>query len=148
MGSINPFAIDSTFKEGDIYIVEAAATEKGASPKTSTLTIRVQIYSGDIQIVNGDPFNYPNPFDPMTGTTIKYYLSDNADSKIMIYNSDGKPVKRFVCPVGTLGGQQDINLVPWDGRDNLGNLVANGPYLYFIIVDGKVIGKGEMCAFK
>jgi hypothetical protein len=138
---------DIPLKENEIYTISAEATDTGG--KKTLISIKIQLFPADVQIINGDPFNYPNPFDPLKGTTIKYYLSDSSDTKIMIYNSVGKPVWQELCTAGIdEGAKQDLNLVVWNGKDNFENYVANGPYLYFIIVDEKVIGKGEMAAFK
>ena len=67
--------------------------------------------------------NYPNPFNP--STTISYQLSSNdiANANISIYNSKGQLVKTF----------NDLNesgSVVWNGKDNNGNIVNSGVYLY------------------
>jgi hypothetical protein len=148
---VSTLSLDGTLIEGETYTVTAIATDTLGS--TNTVTLKILIVSG-VKIVNGVPYNYPNPFVPENGTTIKYYLSANAKTKIMVYNSAGKPVWHTICFAGTEGGKQDLNEVYWDGKDvyknksTFGNYVANGPYLYFIIVDGKVIGRGEMAAYK
>ncbi len=89
-----------------------------------------------------EPYNCPNPFNPVTGTKIIFTLDDSSKAKIMIFNTNGKSI--WEKSIDTAGPQ----LVEWDGKDMFGKYVGYGPYLYFIIVDGKVIGKGEMCAFK
>jgi hypothetical protein len=146
--STSSLQLNNTLREGQIYTITARAIDNGAAHRLTELTISMKIYSGKVEIINGDPFNYPNPFDPKIGTRIKYYLSSDSDTKIMIYNVNGKPVKTINCSTGTVGGLQDENIVPWDGKDNFGHLVANGPYLYLIVADGKVIGKGQMSALK
>ena len=100
--------------------------------------------------VLGTPMSYPNPFKPGVDlATIKYTLTLPTNIKLPIYNSAGKLVRTLIFSGGVdEGGLGGPNEVPWDGIDNFGNPVANGPYLYFIISDGKVIGKGEMAAFK
>ena len=134
-------------KENEIYTISAEASDTAG--KQTLISVKIQFFPSEVKVVNGDPFNYPNPFDPIKGTTIKYYLSDSSDTKVMVYNSAGKIVFQKLCKAAVdEGGKQDLNLVPWNGKDNFGNYVANGPYFYFIIVDGKVIGKGDMAAFK
>jgi hypothetical protein len=137
---------DSNLQENEIYIIEAAADD---GTYQSSVTLHIQILSGDAQIINGIPYNDPNPFDPLGGTTIKFYLSSDVDTKVQIYNLVGKLVRQKTCIAGVdEGGKQDLNLVDWDGKDNFGNIVPNGAYFYFIIADGKVIGRGEMAAFR
>jgi hypothetical protein len=88
------------------------------------------------------PYNRPNPFMPEDGTKIIFDLEEQSSAKIMIYNVSGKLA--WQQNVSGVGPQE----VPWDGKDIVGNYVANGPYYYFIVVNGKVTAKGEMCALK
>ena len=73
--------------------------------------------------------NYPNPFNP--DTWIPYYLSQDADVTIRIYNSAGQLVRTL-----DLGRQvADIYMdkdkaAYWDGKDDLGQQVASGVYYY------------------
>ncbi len=72
--------------------------------------------------------NYPNPFNP--STTIEYELSKTSTVVLKIYNSLGKTIKTLVNFVQAPGSKS----VVWDGRDDGGNLVSSGVYLYKIIV--------------
>ena len=77
--------------------------------------------------------NYPNPFS--TSTTISCNVNMNLHelSRIEIYNIMGQKVKTFISfpnrGLGTRG-------VVWDGKDETGNTVSGGIYLYKIITDG------------
>jgi flagellar hook assembly protein FlgD len=68
--------------------------------------------------------NYPNPFNPVT--QIVYELPEATRVTIAIYNLLGQRVKTLVS------GQQiaGVHKVVWDGKDNLGNQVASGVYIY------------------
>jgi hypothetical protein len=70
--------------------------------------------------------NYPNPFNP--STTISYALPFNSSIELTIYDIMGSKVKSFVIPSQSAGFQ---NIV-WDGRNENGNLVSSGVYLYRI----------------
>ena len=139
--------LSETLVEGETYVLDAFA--KDNTGKETTVTLHIQIKNGKAEVLAyEDPHAFPNPFDPQTGVKLRYYLSNTARTDVRIYNVSGKIVWRKLCAPGEEGGKQDINSLQWDGRDNFGNLVAYGPYYYFILVDGKVLGKGEMCAFK
>ncbi len=74
-------------------------------------------------------FNYPNPFKDNTAFTFK--LTQIPDEfKIKIYTVAGRLIKEFVRSSSEL--KYDFNQIPWDGRDEDGNLIANGVYLYRI----------------
>ncbi|MBI5474158.1 MAG: T9SS type A sorting domain-containing protein [Ignavibacteriae bacterium] len=70
--------------------------------------------------------NFPNPFNPTT--TIRYSLPKDAFVSLKVYNILGQEVatlKEEYQNVGT------FELV-WNGRNNAGNQVASGMYLYRI----------------
>ena len=69
--------------------------------------------------------NYPNPFN--SKTMIKYQIKGNRDHvSLEIYNLLGKKV-RILVNEDQPGGEY---LVSWDGKDNNGNDVASGIYIY------------------
>jgi hypothetical protein len=73
--------------------------------------------------------NYPNPFNP--GTWFPYELAHESSVIIRIFNQKGKIVRTLY-----LGRQSAGNYVAkgkaayWDGRDDLGQSVASGVYIY------------------
>ncbi len=71
--------------------------------------------------------NYPNPFNPTT--QISYNLPQNVTVSLKIYNIMGKEVKTLVNNQLQSPGSYTVQ---WDGRDNSGNMVASGTYLYRI----------------
>jgi flagellar hook assembly protein FlgD len=70
--------------------------------------------------------NYPNPFNPVT--TIDYGLPTNSYVKLTIYNILGQRVKTLVDEEQTAG----YKTVMWDGRNDRGEEVGSGIYLYRI----------------
>ena len=68
--------------------------------------------------------NFPNPFNPTT--TIKYYLPEQSDVKVTIYNVLGMEVANLV---NTFQHAGEYNIV-WEGRDNQNNSVSSGVYFY------------------
>lgn len=68
--------------------------------------------------------NYPNPFNP--STLIRYELPQAAQVQLAIYNLLGERVRTLVDAKASAGVQQ----VTWDGRDEHGERVSSGVYLY------------------
>jgi alpha-amylase len=71
--------------------------------------------------------NYPNPFNP--STTISYALPYQSSVELVIYDIMGAKVKSFNIPSQSSGYQSIL----WDGRNENGNSIASGIYLYRII---------------
>jgi len=68
--------------------------------------------------------NYPNPFS--ASTTFRYALKEPAPVKLDIYNIKGQRVRSLVSETKTAGTHQTV----WNGRDDIGNPVSSGIYLY------------------
>jgi hypothetical protein len=72
--------------------------------------------------------NYPNPF--ATSTQFLIRLSNRADIRLDIFTVSGKRIRRLETVRD--GGEEWIE---WDGRDQIGDEIANGTYLYVATVD-------------
>lgn len=73
--------------------------------------------------------NYPNPFVDFTSFMFENDV-EISEGRIDIYTVSGKRVRRLVIPPSPPGR----NSVYWDGRDQSGQSIANGIYLYVIRV--------------
>ena len=68
--------------------------------------------------------NYPNPFNPVT--RLQFEVGDQINVKLVIYDMLGRIVRTFEEKEYT-PGRYTIN---WDGKDNSGNYVSSGTYIY------------------
>jgi len=98
--------------------------------------------STNLRVMN--VFNYPNPFSGATTFTFQQNLSVPLDVEIKIYTLTG----RLIRILRSAGVSERFVRIPWDGRDEDGDELANGTYLYRVIaraVDGnsstEVMGK-------
>lgn len=69
--------------------------------------------------------NYPNPFNPTT--TINFDLPEIADVKLVIYDITGRKIRTLVNNSSVAAGYKKI---VWNGRDDFGNGVSTGMYIY------------------
>jgi hypothetical protein len=77
--------------------------------------------------------NYPNPFNP--STTIEFTLPLNKLISLRIYDMTGREVRTLIAPAEYAAGQ---HAVIWDGKDNNGQAVASGQYIYRLEFGGFV----------
>ena len=68
--------------------------------------------------------NYPNPFNP--STTIAFQLGSASQVELVIYNSSGQRIRTLLSGPLPAGHHR----LQWDGRNQRGELVASGAYLY------------------
>ena len=79
--------------------------------------------------------NFPNPFNPETW--IPFRLAEESHVTIHIYAPTGQLVRRLsqgILPAGDYASQSKA--VYWDGRNQIGESVSSGVYLYTINTDG------------
>ena len=96
-------------------------------------------YKLDFEIINksmiSNFYNYPNPFS--TSTRFVYTLTGDrvpAYFSIQIMTSSGKIVREISsAEFGPLQLGSHISSFAWDGRDQFGDPLANGVYLYKIL---------------
>jgi hypothetical protein len=68
--------------------------------------------------------NYPNPFNPET--VIKYSLAKSGAVDLAVYNLLGQKVRVLVSAIHPAGAHE----INWNGRDEAGNLLPSGVYVY------------------
>lgn len=78
-----------------------------------------------------DIYNYPNPFSSNTTFTFQHNIGSAFNVKIKIYTITGRLIKE-IEERDMIGKFARID---WDGRDNDGNQIANGTYLYKLVVE-------------
>jgi len=83
----------------------------------------------------------PNPVGDER-TAFFYNLKDGtAEAKLMIFNVAGQPVFETSLDVNST---RFPSAGRWNPVDRDGIPLANGPYVYVLIADGKVVGQGKM----
>lgn len=70
--------------------------------------------------------NYPNPFNPTT--QFEFALPKGSDVKVAVYNVTGQEVRILLDGYAQAGR----HTLTWDSKDNAGNPVSSGMYLYRI----------------
>lgn len=128
----------------------------GRSTETNIVRIQVDSIYADIKIMvnltptnqpNGIPVNYPNPFGVESQVThIDYYLAEDADVSLKIYDFFGNLVWTKEITAGESGArgrstENHPNSVEWDGTNDNGQKVGNGGYILLAraVANGKVI---------
>jgi hypothetical protein len=74
--------------------------------------------------------NYPNPFNPVTA--INYQLPKDSNVILRIFNINGQLVKTLIEEKQSAGYYK----IQWDSRDENGNSVVGGLYLYQLKAEG------------
>jgi len=86
----------------------------------------------DFALLNA--MNYPNPFSNSTTFTFQRTSSSLIDVEIKIYSIAGRLIGDIKVP----NLADNFVRIPWDGKDNDGNSLANGVYFYKLIAIDKI----------
>ena len=79
--------------------------------------------------------NYPNPFNPTT--TIRFQLAEPSRVLLTIYNGLGQEIRTLAQGEYSSGSYSVI----WDGKNNYGQNMASGMYIYRLATDKYVFSK-------
>ena len=78
--------------------------------------------------------NFPNPFNPYT--TIPITLSQRLPVRLEIFNVTGQTIRSLIVDHFLESGVHEII---WDSRDDLGNPVSSGMYLYQLTLPDRTL---------
>jgi M6 family metalloprotease-like protein len=88
--------------------------------------------------------SYPNPFNPNhTVAHLKFELGSSSQVKYAIHTLNGELIfkhERAYTP--------GAHIIDWNGQDEWGNIVANGLYIGYLIIDDDNSGKSEKKVIK
>ena len=110
---------------------------------SSTAEIQFIVYNQNQELVINNVLNYPNPFVNYTEFWFNHNSSDPLDVSIQIFTVSGKLVR-------TLNGQTSSGIyntsslsrdIVWDGRDDFGDKIGKGVYIYKLTVRSSLLNK-------
>ena len=120
-----------TFKAWDVY------------NNSATSELQFVVYNQNETLVVENVLNYPNPFVNYTEFWFNHNSSDALDVSVQIFTVSGKLVRTLNGQ--TLGGSKNTSSVSrdiiWDGKDDFGDKIGKGVYVYKLTVRSNQINK-------
>ncbi len=110
---------------------------------SSTAEIQFVVFNENQELVITNVLNYPNPFVNYTEFWFNHNSSGVLDVSVQIFTVSGKLVR-------TLNGQTTAGAVTtntlsrdivWDGRDDFGDRIGKGVYIYKLTVRSNLLNK-------
>ena len=113
---------------------------------SSTAEIQFIVFDKDETLKIENVLNYPNPFINYTEFWFNHNSSDTLDVSIQIFTVSGKLVRTIngntsdseLCMDGTSSLSRSI---VWDGRDDFGDKIGKGVYVYKLTVHSNALNK-------
>jgi hypothetical protein len=92
------------------------------------------------ELVLAHVLNYPNPFTTLTSFQFEHnQAGEDLEVQINVKTISGKLIKTINQLVNSTGNR--VNDIFWDGKDNYGDKIAKGVYIYELKVRSIVSGK-------
>ncbi|WP_347924434.1 type IX secretion system sortase PorU [Pontimicrobium sp. SW4] len=110
---------------------------------SSTSEIQFVVYDENESLVIDNLLNYPNPFVNYTEFWFNHNSSEVLDVSVQVFTVSGKLVRTLNGQ--TSGGIKSTSSVSkdivWDGRDDFGEKIGKGVYVYKLTVRSKQLNK-------
>ncbi len=110
---------------------------------SSTSEIQFVVFDKDEELVIDNVLNYPNPFINYTEFWFNHNSSQVLDVSVQIFTVSGKLVKTINGQ--TSGGSKITSSVSkdlvWDGKDDFGDKIGKGVYVYKLTVRSSELNK-------
>ncbi|MCF7567709.1 type IX secretion system sortase PorU [Sabulilitoribacter arenilitoris] len=110
---------------------------------SSVTEIQFVVHDKDQELVINNVLNYPNPFVNYTEFWFNHNSSDPLDVSIQIFTVSGKLVKTLngQTIAGTKTTSSLSRDIVWDGRDDFGDKIGKGVYIYKLTVQSNLLNK-------
>jgi len=120
-----------TFRAWDVYNNSAVSE------------IQFNVFNENDELVIDNVLNYPNPFVDYTEFWFNHNSSEQLDISVQIFTVSGKLVRTLNGQTGA-GGKSTASLsrdIVWDGRDDFGDKIGKGTYIYKLKVKSNRLNK-------
>ncbi len=110
---------------------------------SSTSDIQFTVFDKDEELVINNVLNYPNPFVSYTEFWFNHNSVEPLDISVQIFTISGKLVRTLNGQ--TTGGSKAVSSlskdIVWDGRDDFGDKIGKGVYVYKLKVRSNRLNK-------
>jgi len=110
---------------------------------SSTAEIQFRVFDKDEELVINNVLNYPNPFVNYTEFWFNHNSVEPLDISVQIFTVSGKLVRTLNGQ--TSGGSKSVSSLSkdiiWDGRDDFGDKIGKGVYIYKLKVKSNRLNK-------
>ncbi len=108
---------------------------------SSISEVDFMVFNENEKLVLENVLNYPNPFIDFSEFWFNHNSSSLLDVKIEIFTISGRLVKTIIGNTNSSGDSNFSRDFIWDGRDDFGDKVAKGVYVYKLSVRSELTNK-------
>ncbi|WP_044403226.1 type IX secretion system sortase PorU [Lacinutrix sp. Hel_I_90] len=111
---------------------------------SSTSELQFRVFNEDAHLIIENVLNYPNPFVNYTEFWFSHNSSENLDVSVQIFTISGKLVRTLNGSTNGAGIKSTASTsrdIVWDGRDDFGDKIGKGTYIYKLKVHSSATNK-------
>ena len=111
---------------------------------SSTAELQFRVFDEQDHLIIENVLNYPNPFVNYTEFWFSHNSSETLDVSVQIFTVSGKLVRTLngqTTGVGTKSTSSTSRDIIWDGRDDFGDKIGKGTYVYKLKVHSSATNK-------
>ena len=108
---------------------------------SSESQIEFKVFDEDQDLVIENVLNYPNPFVNYTEFWFNHNSSGPLNVTIQVYTVSGKLVKTILGATESFGNNSFSRDFYWDGKDDFGDNLAKGVYIYKLNIRSESLNK-------
>jgi hypothetical protein len=112
---------------------------------SSTAEIQFTVFNQNDTLVIDNVLNYPNPFINYTEFWFTHNSSEVLDISVQIFTISGKLVRTLIGQTNSNGIKSAASStsrdIVWDGKDDFGDKIGKGTYVYKIKVHSSALNK-------
>ncbi len=157
---VNPFILNNYYTTDlDVYTSGSLSFPfRGLKPGLHTLTLKAwdvynnsstselqfMVFDENESLVIDNVLNYPNPFVNYTEFWFNHNSSEILDISVQIFTFTGKLVRTINGKTTGIGSKSVASAsrdITWDGRDDFGNKIGKGTYIYKLKVRSEITNK-------
>lgn len=111
---------------------------------SSTSELQFRVFNENDNLIIENVLNYPNPFVNYTEFWFSHNSSENLDVSVQIFTISGKLVRTLNGKTNGAGVKSTSSTsrdIVWDGRDDFGDKIGKGTYVYKLKVHSSATNK-------
>ncbi len=137
------------FNKGSLVACQVTVEDLAVVPNQVTYNWLFNIISAETppEVLSRKPLAWPTIYNPVNNDNknqlLTFSIKEAGEIKIRMYDLSGDMIweHKYLAEAG-------YQAIPWNGKNSRGEIVGNGVYIWYILENNKVIGRGKSIIMK
>lgn len=137
------------FNKGSLVACQVTVEDLAIEPNRVTYNWLFNVISAETptEVLNRKPLAWPTIYNPTKNNNknqlLTFSTKEAGEIRIRMYDLSGDMIweYKYLAKAG-------YQAIPWNGKNSRGQIVGNGVYIWYILENNKVIGRGKSIIMK